>query len=296
MGSLLSGQDTTRWLRRLSGDRRVWVFNASVPGGDLLSSEAILREMLRRGLRPRHVLIEMCPPAIAQHNPWTDLFMRRQLRWNDLPAHAADLAREHQLLRLAQVRLLPLYGYRERICKEAIHVCAHWWQGGEAQLAGRPTEPGAAPEADDAPVGAVDWDKVIVKPAVDDDHREISQRALPYLQRILRAYHPGGTLAAALERIIALCQSNEIEPILVGVPVTSTFREAVTPAMEADYRTFLAQFCQSHHCAFVDYYAALPDSLFIDFHHGTPKGAEMFGYRLTVDVLAPVSQQISRRN
>lgn len=286
-GSFLHGQDMTRWLRRLTGDRHVWVFNASVTGGDALSSEGTLREMLRSGLRPRYVLIEMCPPAIAQHNPWSEQFMRRQLHWSDIPTHAADLVRERQLLRLVQLRLLPLYGYRERICREVTGAWTRWWEK-------QPTEPTPAPNVDDAPADALDWDKIIVKGPERDDYRDVSQSALAYLHRVMSDYRPGGTLVAALERLVVLCRSNGIEPILVGVPVTSSFRQAVTSDMEASYRAFLAQFCRTHGCRFVDYYAALPDSLFLDYHHATDSGANRFGHQLTTEVLAPALLESSQ--
>jgi hypothetical protein len=294
-GSLVNAQVMTRWLQQLTRDRRAWVFNASVTGGDALSSEGMLREMLHRGVRPQYALIEMCPPAIAEHNPWPDGFMRRQLQWSDIPTHAADLARQDQLLRLIQVRLLPLYGYRERICIEASRACARWWMSGEKPVESTGTTPVAATTATNGAVAPLDWHKIIVKAPVEDDRREVSQRALPYLSRVMRNYHPGGTLVAALERIMALCRENSIEPILVGVPVTSSFRQAVTPAMEASYRAFLSQFCQRYHCTFVDYYAALPDNLFLDYHHATGEGAEEFGYLLTSDVFAPLSRPLVLR-
>jgi hypothetical protein len=64
--------------------------------------------------------------------------------------------------------------------------------------------------------------------------------------------------------------------------------------MEAAYREFLTQFCQSHHCRFVDYYAALPDSAFLDYHHANKKGADMFGHRLTSEVLTPICTPFCR--
>ena len=68
-GSLISERITTRCLRSLTGDQQAWVFNPSVPSGDFLASERILKELLQRGGRPRFALIEMCPPAICAGIP-----------------------------------------------------------------------------------------------------------------------------------------------------------------------------------------------------------------------------------
>jgi hypothetical protein len=271
-------------MQRLTGDRRVWAFNASVVGGDALSSERTLQEMLRRGIRPRTALIEMCPPAIAERNPWATVHMIRQGRWSDLPNHLVDVAHQHQLLRLLQYRAVPLYANRAQICKEA----ARTWQRWVDTPPGQPAAGSAVPDA--AAGDALNWDKIIVKAPVTDDLREVSQRAVPELKRVFREYRPGGNLVAALERVMALCHDNGIEPVLVGVPVTSSFRQCVTPDMEASYRSFLAQFCRQHHCRFVDYYAALPDSQFVDYHHASSAGGEVFSKRLTAEELVPLLQ------
>jgi hypothetical protein len=136
-------------------------------------------------------------------------------------------------------------------------------------------------------VATLNWDKIIPRSA-DKDLLQASRVAVPTLTRDLRHYRPGGLLVAALERLVQLCRSNDIEPILVGVPVTSTFRECVQPDMEVRYRAFLADFCQAHDCLFVDYYAALPDALFLDYHHANVHGTDLLSYRLTTEVLAPL--------
>jgi hypothetical protein len=286
-GTFLNGQEMTRCLRRLSGDRRAWVFNASVPWGDPLASEKILQEMLERGVRPRYALIEMCPPTVAARNPWPGHFMQRQLQWSDLPVHVVDLAQQGQLVRTVQFRLLPLYAYRERICQQAAQVCAHWCAMQEGRPDSASTGLPPSSETDDAPAAALDWDKVIPRAPLHGEQQQTSQRDVGYLIRDLRQYRPGGTQVAALERLLRLCRVNGIEPILVGVPVTSTFRACVKPDMEASYRAFLTRFCEQNACPFVDYYAALPDNLFVDYHHGSSEGGQVFSHRLTVEVLAP---------
>src|SRR5262245_36244338 len=52
-GACLLEGDMTRALRDATGDANVFVFNASVPAGDLVASEHVLSRLLERGVRPR---------------------------------------------------------------------------------------------------------------------------------------------------------------------------------------------------------------------------------------------------
>jgi hypothetical protein len=282
-GSLLSETESTRSLRGLTGDSQAWVFNPSVPSGDALTSERTLLEMLRRGVKPRYALIEMCPPSIHANNPWAAQYMERQMMWWELPDHVLEIAREGQLVRMAQFRLVPLYGYRVNICNAVETAVAHWFHPEPAHLVGAP---GAV--ASPTPVNALDWKKIIPQGPPDCDHMAASRRGAPYLERVMRNYRPGGTLVAGLERIVGLCRENGIEPILLQPPVTSAFRECIKPEMETVYRDFVAQFCQKHACLFIDYYTAMPDDMFLDYHHANEAGSALFSRRVAEELLAPL--------
>jgi hypothetical protein len=198
------------------------------------------------------------------------------------------LARTGQLLRAAQYRLVPLYGHRGQICHDVAQACTRWYMGLAGHEPDKPAAVFTASGIDNAPAEGLDWDRILQRKPSNDNYVEESRKAIPYLTRDLRDYRPGGQLAAALERLVVLCQDNGVEPILVGAPVTSAFRSCLTPEMEASYQGFLAQFCERHGCLFVDYYSALPDHLFVDYHHGTPDGGVLFSRQISEELLAPL--------
>jgi hypothetical protein len=286
-GCLLSGPELTRSIQNITGDSHVWATNASMPNGDIIFSERILLELLRRGVRPRYAVFEMTPPSITAHNPWIMRFRERLLGWSDLPAHFADLVRDEQLAPGAQSLLVPLFSYRGLICKALTSNWACCNQPPDALLPPGRTAARFDIGADTTPVDALDWDAGARPHEHVNDPLEASRKAIPNLNKQLDDYRPGGTLVAALERVVGLCRAHGVEPILLGVPVTKTFRDCVTVQMQASYQEFLSQFCHQQGISFVDYQAALSDDCFFDFHHGTKQGCELFSRVVAEDILAP---------
>jgi hypothetical protein len=285
LGSLVSDEEETAGLRRQVGDHGAWVANLSVPSGDPLTSEQMLRELLERGIRPRVALIEMCPLTVAQHNPWAGFFVERQSTWGQLPAHLADVAKEHLLMRMLQLRFVPLYAYRLQIRKQLAQAVATLVAPpaiGQRQA----WSPGLGP-TQDVPSGALNWEKIIPPAPAGADVVAAIELGIPYLRHCLDGYRPGGNLAAALERLVQMCQDNGIAPILVGVPVTSAYRQCQAGPIQATYQSFVADFCARHRCRFVDYHGALPDGMFLDYHHANAEGRAVFSIRVVTEILSP---------
>ena len=161
---------------------------------------------------------------------------------------------------------------------------AHWLS---LPLEGSPID-GQANAARHPPDGALDWVKIIPHGPPQSNPLDASRLAIPYLKRTLRDYRPGGNLVAALERLVRLCRDHDIEPILVGVPVTSVFRDCIQPEVNTQYREFVGAFCRQQGCRFVDYHTALADSQFLDYHHANENGTEVFSRRLATELLGPL--------
>jgi hypothetical protein len=102
---------------------------------------------------------------------------------------------------------------------------------------------------------------------------------------MLHDFRIGGPAAAALERMVAGCADVGARVLLVGVPVTSSFRTAFTPAINSSYREFLADICRRHGCRFTDCRACVPDGGFVDAHHLSADGARYFSRLLVREVL-----------
>lgn len=276
----------TRTLRQATGDPTLRVKNLSVPVGDFLASECVLRHVLALpGPRPRAVLLEMCPESTNHLNYWVDVHIKRSFRWTDVPENLYGCVRTGNGLRLLTSRALPVFMHRETLRD------AGWtWV---RELLDCPPPPVDVPSDGDAggAAPALDWDKIVAsRHAVSESVRAQNfESGLKKAGQLLRNYSPGGPAEAALNRLLQLCADNGVEVILVGAPVCKEHRQTLyTPAIDAAYYAFVQEICARHGCRFLDLRDALPDNLFADNHHATPQGALVLSRRVTLESLVPL--------
>jgi hypothetical protein len=271
-----------------TGDRALTCFNASMPAGDPIVCERVLRDLLDRGLRPRIAVIEIAPEGVNHRNGWLGRYVLQFPCWHDAPAHLKDLILTGTALRFAGTRFVPLYVYREPIRRRLAVLaddCCH----------------GRRPGTTAAPLGEYGFapttarrDQEILEAYHRSQQRDaatITGLDLDDAERSLRDYRPGGNTAASLERLLRACRAHGIEPVLIGMPLSSAHRRLYTSAVEAAYRAHLAGLMQTYGCRFVDLRDALPDTMFLDHHHVTIAGRETFSRRFAAELLVPMWQQ-----
>jgi hypothetical protein len=278
-------------LADLTGDTGVHCFNAQVPNGDIIVSERMLRALLHRGARPRFALIELCPEGLNRRNGWLIHYVVWLLRWDDVPAYLKDLTVTGNLVRFAGTRFVPTHVYRYQIRQQLWTLARDW-------LGEHPTATATNPRREPYSTGrsrkeAADyWQGDVAR-------RLREQRMDPKLDltfgtenvdRALRSYRPGGNAAAALERMLNLCRAHNIEPILVGVPLSSPHRHCYTLEIEAAFQLHVARVTQMHGCRYLHYRDSLPDAFFADHHHASDEGGYVFSRMICLDVLAPAWQ------
>jgi hypothetical protein len=262
----------------------VVALNASVPAGDVVTADFLLRRLLREGARPRAVVVEVSPETLNLYNEWLNFHIRRQLRWDDLPAYLLDICRVRQGFYLLSDRLCPLY----------IHRLEVW--GALARLVGvGPAVPdGGVPERRAAASEPVDWDQLL-RPPERAMTRELWDLILFTTDRLpgrwLRRFRVGGTATAALERLLRACRDEGIRVVLVGVPVSSPHRKLYVPAIDEPFLAYVQQVAAAHGCQFIDYRGRVPDTLFLDNHHLCPAGQAYFDRLLVHEVLTPLWRQ-----
>jgi hypothetical protein len=292
LGTSIIDTEMTQTLRQATGEAAAQVFNASVPVGDPVVSEYVLHHLLQQGIRPRVVLLEMCPEAVNHRNYWIDIHIRRQLLWQDVPGHLVNIVRTGNLLRLLNNRVLPLYAHRVNLCQYVLDKAHNL--NSSALLGNRMNHSEVK-----TPAGTdlyINWKQIIVaaqNPSPDLTNR--TQAGLGGIQRLLRSYRPGGPSGAALERTILQCRRSGIEVILLGVPLASAHRQLYIPPIEMSYQAYVKKLCETYGCRFVDCRCALPDTLFLDHHHAEPAGGILFSRKFTAEVLAPIYSKERQR-
>jgi hypothetical protein len=268
--------------RQLDAGRPVGVFNAAAPAGDSIAAEFLLRRLLRAGVRPKLVLLEISPETLNYYNEWLGLHVRRQLCWHDLPGYFVEVCWSKQMARWLGERASPLYYHREELWRRAAEAAERFAAG--------PAAGGAAPPRPGLTGGPPAWGELLRLPgqALTPQLAQASvEGASIGPSRWLRHYRIGGANAEALERLLGRCKRRGIEVVLIGAPVTRPHRETYTPAILGEYQAYLDRVAQQYGAAFHDYRDRLPDNLFLDCHHLSPEGGVYFSRLLTYELLAP---------
>ncbi len=266
--------------RAVSGDAALQCANAYALSGDPVLQERMLHRLWQRGVAPRVAVIEVAPETVNHRNRWVAVYAPWVLCWHDVPAFAADLAGSGiALRRFVQARLLPLYVYRESIRGPIVALA----RSGPTGLPS--TAPPAVPQAGDAAA----WRR-----RIDDDLHNAPANANPAtatgldsVARELSDYRPGGTRAAALERMLAGCRARGVEPILLCPPLSGAHRACYTAEIESAFRAWVARLARQYGCRFADYRAALPDALLLNHHYAADAGATAFSRRIGLELIAP---------
>jgi hypothetical protein len=275
----------TAVVRARTGNDLVQCFNAGVPSADCVVQERVLRDLLARGVRPRYVLIELCPECVNQRIGWLSLYTVQFLRWDDTPLYFTDLVVTNNILRFASSRFVPLYVYRKQIRQRLAARAARW-------RVGRLTAKSVLQLGDATPWHIGQYQEGLAAKLIAE-HIEPSKATsadVRMAQRSVYRYHPGGNAAAALERLLDCCREHGIEPVLLGVPLSSAHRSVYTPAIESAFQEYLAQIERKYGCRYLDYRTALEDAQFLDHHHARAEGGAWFSERIATEVLAPLLQ------
>ena len=231
-------------------------------------------EMRKCGIRPRAVVLEMVPYSLLRVNGWYPTHVARQFELVDLPEYGLELTRSGNLGRFLLARTMPLYIHRYLTVKKLV-------------------SPAKIPEREpDGPRNPMTDDEMarLLHPiaAPSKEFRRIDGIGAKEMERAFRNYAVGGASVRAIERILDVCAKDGTRVIVVGSPLSSGYRKAITPDIDDRYRGCLDGFSERFGIPFVDCRAVLPDTLMADIHHVRwPEGAIVFSRYLGREVLGP---------
>jgi Protein of unknown function (DUF1574) len=274
-GTCLIDDEMTRVLRE-NGAEATQVFNAAMPVGDLVVSEHVLDRFLKRGLRPRQLILEVMPEFLNRHNGWLSFHVERQLTWKDLPRYWDDLCRADLISQFLIDRLAPLYAERKG-----------FWnllgKAGQALLTRK------QPPADTLLSSTALWERIIqATPNLTSEERQAKrQLGLENVRLCLTDYAPGGNSTAALERIMVRCRRENIQVILLAVPVCSEHRSLYESVIERAFLEEMHRVVERFNCRFIDCRGRIADAHFLDNHHADGAGGLAFSKQFCEEVLAP---------
>lgn len=271
-GTGLFAGEMTPMLRQATGDQQVVVMNASVPGGDFITSERMLNQLLDQGLKPRLILLEFCPDILNQQIGWMSMHTMRTLNWHDLKEYRQEYTSWTEIKRFLICKLFPLYQYRHSI---------------RGRMGDRWLPVLKGNREFQVPAEALS--------ALTDHHWtvELSQPAWPLANQLreitphFEKYQIGGKPVACLRRMVERCQKEQIPIVLIEPPVNQVHQKFYTLEVDRQFQQFAEMLCAEYHLPRYSYRQALPEEAFHDHHHSNRRGAQKWSELVTQEILIP---------
>jgi hypothetical protein len=261
-------------LHAIYDGRSAVVFNFGLPGGGSFVEVVCLRRLLRDGIRPDLILLEVLPPTLNQPGK------------HSLEEQWFDAAR----LRSAEMTFLGRYHTdTERLRRQWLKgrlPCV--WHADRLHLLLAPESPGIWPGTDDHGWMPYSGDEVPPERRIQDTEFAHQQYAASWGD-----FRLASGPSQALDDILDACRQQAIPVALLLMPEGPTFRAHYSPSMRAGITAHLQAVSRTYHVPLIDARDWLPDDAFGDSHHLLPHGAAAFTKRFEREALTPLLQTIS---
>ncbi len=260
-------------------ERPAIAFNFGVTGAGPLTHLINLRRLLKDGIRPDLVLIEILPPLL-NGQPWNaeSLRLRPERLWHD----ELGVLEEYGGLPGMEKRWLtgwpvPFYEHRFPILSRFLPS----WLPYDMRLdwAIGIDDSGYAPRPKMRRSAAGE------QVALENMRRDYSAR--------LTAFQLGGQACRGLVELVDLCDREHLPAALVLMPEGTAFRALYTPEVWRQIDGFLQGVACRTHIAILNAREWLPDSAFVDAHHLLQEGAEAFTNRFARESVVPLVDRLS---
>lgn len=259
------GFDPESLPRLVSPDgREELVFNFAITGCGPVQELQMLKRLLRHGVKPERLLIEVHPLMLHQESGFGEeqWIEPRRMDWRDVLLVKDYVFKPyHFVWRWCRCRLAPWYSNRflilDRFARSWLdqHTPIHPWRG----------------------LSDYGW---LSFPAVTlEQRRRGTEHAKLEYAAMLNAYHVTEPADRAMHHLLRLCQAEQIEAALVVMPEGSEFRSYYTPASRRCFNDYME--CLSREFALPVYDATewCDDDDFWDSHHLVGAGAQRFSQR-----------------
>lgn len=246
--------------------RPALVFNFAITGCGPVQELQTLKRLLRHGVRPQRLLIEVHPLLLHQdrgvgEQNWLD---PRRLDLADLPTVARYVADPWALCRQwCRLRLAPCYANRFLIFDRFART---WLEAQHHQ---------------DAWTGLTDdgWLPYGRQEISADEYRRGVEHARREYGPMLDGYRVTAPADAALVAMLNLCRDEQIETALFLMPEGSEFRGWYSAAARRQIDEYLSRLQRHFDVRVYDATTWCPDGDFWDSHHLLAAGARRFSER-----------------
>ncbi len=260
------------------GGTEAVLFNFGMLGGGPVRERMVLHRLLRTGVRPKWLFVEVWAPMLLQEGFFHEepRIFRQELYWPDLTVIARLYDRTGESLRrLLETTLAPLVHYRQPLLAryaDCLMPPSFWAEQNREGWAGLDDSGWLTPHERPNAAGfalLLEYGKSVTKPLLDDFRvSAISDRAL--------------------RDLLAECQANGIQPILFLMPEPEALRSWYPPATRAALTAYLRCLARDGRMPVIDAAAWCGDDEFADSCHLTSAGARSFSARFGRQVYCPL--------
>ncbi len=257
-------------------------FNFGTPASGPITQLVYLKRLLRAGIVPDLLLVEVLPPALAD-GP-------------DGPGEQAFLTGER--LSGDEVELVESHGFRREPLRAAWRESVYSPASAlRFQLIGRTVPSWIEPKrrADwSRSTDAHGWTTPPRQSVTADERAERTANAASEYRATLAAMEVEGRPMAALRGIINLCAAKGIATRIVLMPEAPTFQSLYPKGLSDRIAAALDAIARPNGSSLVDARDWLTESDFYDGHHLFRSGAEQFTRRLTAEAIRPHFAELAR--
>jgi hypothetical protein len=252
--------------------RRVEAFNFAQPGAGPVTNAMYLRRLLRDGVKPDAVAVEVHPALLAAlpRPPEAAWFAPIRLRPEEVPlVRRLGLDPEPPAAHGYRGWLESWYVYRVPLIDRYA-----------TQLTVFPY-----PMASRQPCDEHGFFRC--RSVIPIERSRLLELTRKQYEGCMPGYRPGGSGVAGLRDTLEICRGAGIRAALLLTPESSEFRSWYPEPGRSEIKPVLTALAGECGAALVDGREWLPDELVGDGHHLTGPGADAFSARLTNEALAP---------
>lgn len=250
--------------------------NLAINGAGPLTELLVLRRLLRDGVRPEWLVVEVHPALLSQDDQWGEQnwFDPQRAGWHDLPllwSHAPN--RLFLLRRWFRSRLTPGHSHRMNLSEE---FAPQWLPYRKL------------PENGWEALDRYGWkphDKPLANKA--EYRLRVEKARLEYFEALQR-YRLSPRIDRTLRELLDMCLGHGIRVVLVTPPEGTEFQSWYPPGVMKSIHEYLTRLSAETGVPWADARSWLPDDCFHDGHHLLAHGARRFTERFGREVLGPL--------
>jgi hypothetical protein len=256
--------------------REPTAFNYAFTGCGPIMELVCLHRLLRGGVRPDGLLLEIHPALLHQEDGYEEerWIPPERLGWNDLRVRWRYSAQPWvQGSRWLESRLVPASS--KRFCIMS-HLAPDWLPWGESRQDGWLS------------MDRWGWLPNRKKGVTAEEYTQGAQRALKEYCASFLAYRITDRCDRAVRELLDICRRERIRVALVTLPEGTMFQAAFPPHAHAVIRDCLLGWSAEYDVPWIDARSWLPDPCFSDGHHLLPVGARLLSQRLRYEAMPQV--------